>query len=283
MYNIHNKGVVMEKYDGVIFGNGMTINLLSQLKRLFPEDKLYLLSLDDFMKAFYQSKLSLEEDNRVFSIYYKRKDISSLQYFQRMKSEFENYYELYNGNIEYHFGSDLFNDKFIYNNPLMKSLFPAFYNIWFEILFDYIEDVGLGGYVSKFYSSFSEIINTSNIWTTNFDRFADKVIKVGHIHGSFVTKLKNYKELIYYFKDENNFCFKCIWGWNGLGKYTTIQEYIKCKDYQDYFDFSIFISDVIYIKNLLLYGVGFQKSGFIADLAEKYPKYKKPIIGGGYR
>ncbi len=33
-------------YDGIMFCNGLTINLLQQLKPLIPKNKKYLLSID---------------------------------------------------------------------------------------------------------------------------------------------------------------------------------------------------------------------------------------------
>ena len=35
-------------YNGVIFGNGMSLNLLQQLKSLVPKDKQYLLDINVF-------------------------------------------------------------------------------------------------------------------------------------------------------------------------------------------------------------------------------------------
>ena len=37
-------------YDGILFGNGMSINLISQLRKYVPEEKQYLLNLDSFIK-----------------------------------------------------------------------------------------------------------------------------------------------------------------------------------------------------------------------------------------
>ncbi len=44
------------KYDAILFGNGMTINLITQLKQFIKNDKLYLLDINDFLKAFGRNK-----------------------------------------------------------------------------------------------------------------------------------------------------------------------------------------------------------------------------------
>ena len=38
-------------YDGLIFGNGMSLNMLQQLKSLVSKDKQYLFDINDFLKC----------------------------------------------------------------------------------------------------------------------------------------------------------------------------------------------------------------------------------------
>lgn len=51
------------KYDGIIFGNGMTLNLFNQLKVHIPKEKQYLFSIDEFLKNSYQINCLLRKSN----------------------------------------------------------------------------------------------------------------------------------------------------------------------------------------------------------------------------
>lgn len=44
-------------YDSILFGNGLTINLLNQLKPFIPPEYSYLLTFDGFMSAFINGTL----------------------------------------------------------------------------------------------------------------------------------------------------------------------------------------------------------------------------------
>lgn len=56
------------------------------------------------------------------------------------------------------------------------QIFPALYNIWHIILKDYLEYLGLGCNIKNFYQSvYNNISNPQNIWTTNFDLFAESI------------------------------------------------------------------------------------------------------------
>ena len=272
----------MKKYDGLLFGNGMTLNLIEQLRKYIPEEKRYLLSIDEFMKCFYDSRLSLREDNIIFRSFYKDKNQANLKYYEKMKEKFREYYQKHNGNIEYHFGIVLFEEeKADYDLGAIKSLFPALYNIWYIILSEYLYYIELKPYIESFYHSVNNLLATQiNIWTTNFDKFADSVLPARHIHGVFVDQIKKFDDVVLYMKNEKEFYFKYIWGHNGYGKHEFINEYGKIPGYDSYFDFSFFMNEDIEVNNLLIYGLGFQKSGWAEPLKEYKEIYKRPFIGG---
>ena len=79
-------------YDGILFGNGMSINLLSQLKKGVPEGKQYLLNLDSFIKYWIEGKLTERENRQLYRAFYgNSKD--KWKYYESMKSFFVVYYE----------------------------------------------------------------------------------------------------------------------------------------------------------------------------------------------
>jgi hypothetical protein len=270
------------KYDGFIYGNGLTLNLLFQLREKVSEEKRYLFSIDEFMICFYEGRLSHGEDDLVFYSLYKKKEPLTLKYYSTIKEKFREYYQRHNGNIEYHFGTIIFEEeKADYDLGLIKDMFPVFYNVWYCVLSEYLSYLKLKPYVDRFYSSVYDMIDApKNIWTTNFDKFADSIIPVGHLHGKFVDRITKYSDIVLCMKNEKEFYFKYILGHNGYGKMEFIREYYHNIGYEAYFDFSFFMNDKIKIKNLLIYGLGFQKSGWTEALKDYKDIYKKPFLGG---
>lgn len=57
-------------YDGIMFGNGLTTNLLSQIKEFVPQEKRYLLNIDDFLKQWINNKLTIREERIFYSCIY---------------------------------------------------------------------------------------------------------------------------------------------------------------------------------------------------------------------
>lgn len=271
----------MDKYDGFLFGNGLTINLLNQLANHIPSKKRYLLNIDDFLRCFATNRLSDREKRKIFKLFYKKETLENLKYFEKLKTEIICYYEKNDANIEYYFGLALFQENCCeYDYQLLKTVFPFLYNIWYEILYQYLSSLKLENIVSNFSNSVNKTLYyPKNIYTTNFDKFADH-LKPEHLHGSFVTPYKKYNELIFQKLNREEFLYKCIWGWNGIGKLTAIEQYCNIKGYEKYFDFSFFFNQEVHIKNLLVYGIGFQRSGYMEDLSIFNSKYEKPAIGG---
>lgn len=58
---------------------------------------------------------------------------------------------------------------------------------------------------------------------------------------------------------------------------------MKYDDYTNFFDFDFFFDNSISVDRMLIYGMGFKKSGFIEDLRTSYPKYNKVAFWSDYR
>ena len=116
----------------------------------------------------------------------------------------------------------------------------------------------------------------SNYWTTNFDGFSD-LLCPQHLHGRFVRGIKKEFELKLPDKNESEFYYKCIWGWNGIGKLGIINE---VKAYSDFFDFKFFFDKDFLVNHMLIYGISFQSAGYMAQLATSKKKYEKLSLGG---
>ena len=266
-------------YDGIIFGNGMSINLISQIKPYVPVEKQYLLELDNFIKSWIDGKLAEKENRQIYRIFYgNSKD--KWKYYELMKNIFSAYYEKYDSNIEYAMGRLLFIDEKDERIKECIQFFPAIYNIWHIILKEYVDYLGLGSAIKNYYETvYSIISNPRNIWTTNFDLFAES-IRVKHIHGKFVSDMKNYSDVIYKFIDGgDSYYYKYIWGHNGIGKMFLIDKLKEYSDCNQYFNLDFFFSNDVKLDKLLIYGMGFKTSGFIDDMKETMPRYNKPAFG----
>ncbi|MBI6875621.1 hypothetical protein [Clostridium aciditolerans] len=272
--------MLCNKFDAILFGNGMTINLIQQIKPYVKKEKLYLFDIDEFLKRFMSNNISPREEKRIFKIFYGKKSLDNLNNFEKLKYKLSRFYSNNNSNIEKILGRDIFAGA-DYNIGLIKSLFPALYNIWFDELYNYITYSGLDEHIEFFYNSVSSILlNNDNIYTTNFDYLADSYINIKHIHGKFIKNLSKYADIYLCPKNEHEFYFKCVWGWNGIGKLSTIDELRKFNNINKYFDFSFFYENVK-IDNLLLYGLGFQRSGYMTEeFLRKYPKRRKEQLEG---
>lgn len=230
------------KYDGFLYGNGLTINLLFQLRQYIPQEKQYLLSIDDFLKMLIVGKVSQREEHKVLIGIYKKNTFETQKSFSLLKKELSNYYKQFDGNIEFVFGQQLFVDNHIFNFTGMIYLFPALYNIWWIILFEYIIFLKLDEKIKNFYKSVTSVLgNPPNVWTTNFDLFSEALYPE-HLHGYFLREIKEYRNVIYkMFNGGNQYYFKYVWGHNGLGKIELINKLREYSDHKQYFDFNFFL------------------------------------------
>lgn len=271
----------MKSFDGVLFGNGMTCNLLNQLRNIIKQEYHYMMNIDDFIVAWINEKLSKDEDNFIMNIFYDSKNSDTVKYYNKMKSAIALYYKTHDRNIEYHLGADLFRKEREYDYNLIKSIFPFLYNAWHECLMNFLISNNLTDKIENFYTSvLCETGKPKYKFTTNFDLLAES-IKPNHLHGSFVRPFRSRYDLVLQFINENQFDFKCIWGWNGIGKRDSILRFSENKSSKDYFDFGFFFDDFIKMNYLLVYGLGFKNSGYMEDLQKAFPlKYNHSSYGG---
>ncbi|MGL6057707.1 MAG: hypothetical protein ACRC17_05275 [Culicoidibacterales bacterium] len=262
-------------YDGFLYGNGLTLNLLNQLKNEIPTEKHYLLDVDQFFRLLATNKLNRRDEHKIFKVFYQKSTPKTEVYFQKMKHRLQEYLTEHDANIEWAFGQDLFiEDDLGYDKQLMKSILPALYNCWYSTLCEYLEYEGLVKQVDNFHESVNNhLLPDSQKYTTNFDQFS-RNLKSDHIHGKFVKSYKRYHELKFnYQPNQEDFYFKCVWGWNGVGKLGMINELKAFDNHELFFDFDFFY-ETVEIKHLLIYGLGFGSSGYMEPMKEKY------VIGG---
>ena len=267
------------KYNSLLFGNGLTLNLLHQLQPYIPENKCYLLSIDSFLKEWIKGGISQREENKLYTAMY-GKDKYKQQKFEMIKDDLNVYFQTYSSDLEYFLGATLFDKK----DDLLKrvkTVFPLFYNAWWIILSEYLEYQDLNNRINSFYQQVAGIVTEPGyIYTTNFDLFADS-LHPEHLHGRFLPHIKDYNDIVFHsYNDDRNHYYKYIWGCNGIGKFNLIQQLRAYYDCSSYFDFNFFFNSELNMNNMLIYGMGFKNSGYISQLQEKYPRYQKAAFGG---
>lgn len=273
----------MNKYDGLIYGNGLTSLLLNQLQIVAEPKYKYEFSISDFMKAFSCDMISFREKKELQILFHNLFD-SELA---------TNTYEIYRWYIarliekegldfEQILGKTLIaseEEKETYNS-ICNSIFPVLYNYWGNNLKGLIAAIFKNDYLHSFALSIREIlIETAHIFTTNFDAFTDDLYPK-HLHGRFANPLKNENDLIYKFYGTNgDYFYKFLWGHNGEGKRQFI--YYMHNHFDDvdcYYDLDFFFNNEMSIDNLLIFGMGFKNSAYSSSISP----YEEGVIHKGF-
>lgn len=264
------------EFDGFLFGNGLSINLLSQINSFIDDEKKYLLNFDKFIKNFFDNALSEREERLIFNFFYKKKTIENIKYFEKLKIVIKNYYSKRDGNIEYWFGRDMFENN-DYDFSSLKNFMPPLYNIWNFLLTNYLEYMKLNKKIQIYNESISNKLTTNAlVFTTNFDTFFESLFPQ-HLHGYFITNCSDVNNLVFSHINDKKFYWKILWGWNGLGKYNQLLQMQKYQNYNKYYNLDFFNDKKITINNFLIYGLSFQRVGYIDLLPAKgiTPKHFK--------
>lgn len=267
------------KYDALLFGNGLTLNLLSQIKQKIPPDKHYLLSFDMFMHTFLSDTLSESDECSIFFKFYKIRSSHNMLMFEKIKNILRKYYLFCDGNIEKHFGLAEFQASTDYDYPALKSLLPVLYNIWFSFLNKLLIKTRQQKNLDKFYESVHSVLTDDAIcFTTNFDLFADKILNPDHLHGTFIEDFRNFYDCKW-LDQGSEYLMRYLWGWNGIGKGAFIYDYADVHGVEDVYDWRFFTVPQTF-SNILIYGMSFQCAGWITDdFKSAMPKYEKPKLG----
>lgn len=268
-------------YDALLFGNGLTLNLLYQLKPYVPQNKHYLFSINTLLQKWINGNVSPREENMLYTaIYGSQKNMQKeLEYIKR---ELKLPVEKYSSDLEYFLGETLFDTSDAAKSlKSIKVLYPALYNIWYIILMEYLQYQNCNSRIHSYYEQVKQLTGSPRyIWTTNFDLFAES-IQPEHLHGRFTKSMKRYRDIIFHsYNKDTEFYFKYVWGHNGIGKLNLIKQLCSYSDYPAFFDFNFFFNDNIKISNMLIYGMSFKNAGYIQQLKSVYPKYNKPAFGG---
>ena len=272
-----------DKYDCLIYGNGLSVLLLNQLRKVAPEKYKYEFSFSDYMNAFSKGLITNKERRELQELFHNLIDS------RLATNSYDNYCNYISGVIEREgvdfeqiLGRTLVANKEEKerNNAVILSIYPVMYNYWGNNLLGLIQAIFKEDYLRSFCNSVKGILSSGAVvYTTNFDSFTDN-LKPEHLHGRFVYPIKREKDLIYqYFGNNGDYFYKFLWGHNGIGKRFFIQYmHDHFDDYNKYFGFDFFFDEQVHINNILIFGIGFKNSAYSSAINP----YKEGIIHKGF-
>ncbi len=260
-------------YDGFLFGNGLTVYLLSLIKERMPKDLGYLLDIDTFLYKLSKSCLYTAE-KELFQILYAGKS-SHRGDFQRLKEEIYRYYARGgSSNIEYEYGKFLYlreKGAKTYDSDIVMSVFPYLYNFWYNWTYHFLMENCYWEDIRRFYQTIGRCLSkNAKIFTTNFDQYAEMYFPhVQHIHGKFI-QLRKLEDLNYVV--DGKIEYETIWGYNGLRKW----EEILRRRTDSRYDFSFFFDNTLKIRHLLIFGLSFKRAAYVSkEFLEQSSVYKE--------
>lgn len=270
------------KYDGLLYGNGLSILLLSQLKQIALQKYTYEFSFDDFTRQFAEGAISEREKRELSKLF------DSLLNSRNVRNSYDDYRQCISGVIEKDgvdfeqiLGRDIILDDKDEKarNTVLHSIYHVMYNYWGNNTAGLINSVFKNDYLLSFCRSVKSILtDNAYVFTTNFDAFTNH-LKPRHLHGRFVDPLTCEKDLVYkFFGDDGDYYYKFIWGHNGVGKFNLIRSmHDSYGDWGKVFDWDFFYDDQIKIDNLLVFGMGFKNTAYSSAI---YPYDEKTIHKG---
>lgn len=253
----------MEKYDMFLFGNGLTLELFSQLNNYVDTEYQYLLKFDDFLQKYIFNDLQSIHQNRINKFLSKGSNIDIDKKNFILRNEFGKYYNKFNCDFEYNLCYGYFRKEIIeYDFDIVQNYFPVFYNLWHNMVYEYFENTKILKQIQRFNQSIQKILNyPTNIYTTNFDLYFES-LKPKHIHGKFIKNLNKIDNIILEVinHSKSKIDYKTIWGYNGYGKYGILKTCYDRNKYSNLFAYDFLFDSNLKFNNIIIYGLSFSLS-----------------------
>jgi len=270
----------MEKYDSILYGNGLTLGVFNQISKLrdFPLIK-YLDSTDFFLDL-----IEMDNHKKIKNDYFKCFDDVTPEVIEEHKRIFEIFIEneddIRNLGFERWVSLKLFDSGFCLKR--VKELICFIYNYWFSVVYrEFLNDRRVKQYIAEVSGKILDLLkDDSKIYTTNFDTLLDEGLKVQHIHGKFENIISSFLDIILVLEDLNteNFEYKYLFGTNGYEKLNRIGLINKRVEYSSY-NLDFFYDDSLSLGHLLIYGLAFGKAECISDeFIRKYPQHSNLFL-----
>ncbi len=267
-----------EKYNSVLYGYGLTLSVLNQIKINFtyPPIEKYL-----DINVFFNDFVRFEDHKRIkrnFNKYFELNSETIKTHIEMRNYLFQRLDEILEEGFESWVGKNLFSKENQIPKTIMFYLY-ILYNYWYHLIHQNIlikpEVVALLRKICEQIKQKIEI--NKNIYTLNFDTILDDCLNPQHLHGIFVLPLNNIQDLMLNSYNEKEFEYTYLFGTNGLEKLSRMNKIRKFE--QNKYDLDFFYKKDINLGNLLIYGVSFRDSGIITNnFLKEYPQHENQYL-----
>lgn len=249
-------------YDNILFGNRLNI----KIKELLQKQNIVIVDFFDFLIDFLNAPSHKRFKREFYKIYedvvYPNEIPCTEKFIQ------DNLKEAKKIGFERMMSSKIFTCK----GRLLKTVSEYYflmYNYWYII-----EILSKVDFNDKLFRELSEKISSivkNNIYTLNFDCYLEKFLNIKHVHGTFVSKINNYDDIIALKSPSDKFYYKFLFGAQGYEKYSGL----NClkEAHVDNYDYEFMFSDKNF-GDFLIYGVSFGTSNLLPnELKNKYSDF----------
>jgi hypothetical protein len=261
----------MVKYDSFLYGNGLTIGVLSKLKEKSDSKLKRYLDCNNFILDF----INAEPHKRIlrnFLKYFQIDNETEKNHIEAREYLKANYSEISELGFERWFSKHIFDKN---GNKDIKFYGYILYNYWYHIINEEIlQNAKINELKNKIGAYILQYTNDKNaIFTTNFDNILDDSLVPQHLHGSFRLPLDKMENVILEHYNEKESEYRYLFGSNGLEKLSRINKIRQLN--QCIFDLDFFYDDSINLGSLLIYGLAFGRSEIMSEaFLEQYPEYR---------
>ena len=260
-------------YDSILYGNGLTLSVLSLIKENCKSEFIHYLDFDNFIFEFVHA----ENHSRIIRDFLKNFTINTetiIAHNEARNKIKNNYKEIASYGFERWVSKYLFDPNS--NFKEIKGYIYFLYNYWFHVIDELIlKKARPTDIISKIGNSIlTKLGKNTKVFTTNFDTIMDSVLNPNHIHGRFQIQLTDYNDIIAFHINDKEYEYKYLYGANGLEKLyrlDTIRKNITAE-----YDIDFFYNDILDLGSLLIYGLSFGRTEFISDeFLKLYPENKE--------
>lgn len=258
----------MEKFDTLLYGNGLTIALFGRFKKLRNIETFdcffnKFLFADNVEKTEFYNILN---SNPLSNVYLEEKELPEIENFLK-----DNLHNITQNGFEVWIGARVFTyDSFFVKN--VTCYYLAVFNYWYNLNKSMFNSQEFQNVIRDCSQSF-KTLGIKNTYTLNYDSYLDEALSVKHIHGKFVDDFIDLQQMayLYYFNDyaKQEFLYPFCAGTNGYEKLYGLNK-LKINNKSKY-DYEFLFSESINFGKLLIYGIRFA-DGFIIpeQLKERY-------------
>jgi len=259
-------------YNSMLYGNGLTLAVLSTIKENFSNEFICYLDCDDFIFEF----IYAEPHKRIYRDFIKyfliNKETEKVHNEAR-KIIKRNYKEISSYGFERWVSKYLFSSNTDYKK--IKEYAYFLYNYWFYIVSDSIIKKAIPKeIINNLGNNILKILeDNAKIFTTNFDTIMDDVLNPSHIHGKFQIPLNGFNDIIAFHINDKEFEYKYLFGANGFEKMYRLNR-INNNGKTNY-EIDFFYEDTLDLGSLLIYGLSFRRTEFISEeFLALYPEHR---------